>query len=176
MSNTTDPTRDTPIEGQFLILMRHAKSDWGDEALTDHDRPLNSRGRRDAPRMARWLESVGLVPDRILSSTAQRTRETVSLMSQAWTNSPHTMFRESLYLATAETMLQSISQQGRDASRLMVLAHNPGIAHLVSHLSDQFVDMPTAAIAIFQLEKMAWNRIRPDQTMNLVHYMRPKAL
>ena len=60
-----------------LILMRHAKSDWGHAGLADHDRPLNARGTRDAPRMGAWLRGKGHLPDEVLCSTATRTRQTL---------------------------------------------------------------------------------------------------
>ena len=72
--------------------MRHAKSDWSDDSLADHERRLNPRGRHDAPRMADWLAEVDLVPDMILSSTSVRTRETVELMLHQWSAEPTLSF------------------------------------------------------------------------------------
>ena len=176
MTKTIERSEDPNTETRFLILMRHAKSDWGDDTLSDHDRPLNPRGRRDAPRMAQWLSEVDMVPDLILSSASERTRETVSLMSGQWSTARTALFSETLYLATPESIIESINHDGGDASRLLVLAHNPGMAHLVSVLSNQFVDMPTAAIAIFQTQRTDWSDFQSDDSMSLVHYMRPKAL
>ncbi len=173
--NTTNTNDGPPASGRFLILMRHAKSDWSDESLADHDRPLNGRGQRDAPRMANWLADIELLPDVIFSSSSVRTRQTVGLMTAQWTSEPEISFSESLYLSSPETIFQTILGNGGDAQRLMVVAHNPGMAHLVSHLSNQGVEMPTAAIAIFQLGDVVWSEL-DEGTLNLIHYMRPKAL
>jgi len=180
---TTEETAGDPSgDDRFLILMRHAKSDWSDESLSDHDRPLNGRGRRDAPRMAHWLADVDLIPDVILSSSSLRTRETVGLMTEAWSTEPEIFFNESLYLAAPGSILGCAQSDASDARRLMIVAHNPGMAHLVSSLSGQIVEMPTAAIAVFQFASIDWKDLQPPSSMShgtsvkLVHYMRPKAL
>jgi phosphohistidine phosphatase len=176
MTETTYALDDSRPEDRLLILMRHAKSDWGDESLSDHDRQLNRRGRRDAPRMARWLAEADIVPDVILSSSSVRTQETAELMTSEWSVEPTVLFSESLYLATPEAILGTVRSDAGDARRLMVLAHNPGMAHLVSHLSDQIADMPTAAIAVFRLSCKDWSEIQPSTPMSLVELMKPKAL
>lgn len=163
-------------EDRILILMRHAKSDWGDESLSDHDRPLNKRGRRDAPRMARWLEASGLVPDVILSSSSERTRETANLMTAEWSSEPTILLSESLYLATPSEILHTVRSDACEARRLLVLAHNPGMAHLVSQLSGEAVDMPTAAIAVFRIPGTDWGDVRSGTPMSRIELMKPKAL
>jgi phosphohistidine phosphatase len=174
---TSRETSTDPAQTQrLLILMRHAKSDWDDSALADRDRPLNERGRRDAPRMARWLADIGLVPDRVLSSPSRRTRETAELMLAQWDSQPLLCFSEPLYLSSPETILDSVRSDGGDARRLLVLAHNPGMTHLVSGLAHRAVDMPTAAIAVFQLALSDWGELRPSLPHRMIHYMRPKLL
>ncbi len=159
-----------------LILMRHAKSDWGDASISDHDRPLNQRGQRDAPRMARWLSELEMVPDLILCSSAARTGQTVDLMMAEWNTEPVVTHTQSLYLATPETMLQTIVSDGCDAQILMVVAHNPGTSHLVYQLADQSIEMPTAAIAIFEVQIPSWSELRTSSPMQLTQWTRPKAL
>lgn len=158
-----------------LVLMRHAKSDWTDESLSDHDRPLNKRGKRDAPRMANWLASVDCQPDRILCSSSARTRETAALMNQAWTADPDIQYCQSLYLASPESILATIHAEAGDAQCVLVLAHNPGMSHIVSVLSNKFRDMPTAAAAVFQVDT-DWVELASKQGCRLVQFMRPKAL
>ena len=169
-----EPSPTVPLS-RILIAMRHAKSDWSDGSLSDHDRPLNKRGCRDAPRMAHWLDDLSFVPDLILSSTSERTRQTAALMRQEWKRDPVVSYTPSLYLAGPDAITKAIRSDGCDAKRLMVLAHNPGIAHFVSVLAGQQLDMPTAAIAVFQVAAEDWSRFNSDDVA-LVQYMRPKAL
>lgn len=140
-----------------LALMRHAKSDWADEMLSDHDRPLNARGQRDAPRMARWLAEQGFLPEVILASTAVRVQETVAAMLACWSHRPLVMFSQSLYLAPPQTILQHVraeafTAEGQRPRMAMVVAHNPGLEYLASNLLGKATRMPTAAIALLQCE------------------------
>lgn len=162
---------------RFLLLMRHAKSDWSDGSLSDHDRPLNQRGKAAAPAMADWLSSIGFVPGLVLSSTSVRTRQTVNLMTEQWADPPEATYDESLYLASPNIIFRAAREQGGSSQKLMIVAHNPGMSYVVSGLSDQRLDMPTAAIAIFELkEEIQWSEFQQSTPMELVHFMRPKAL
>ncbi len=165
-----------PSDKRTLVLMRHAKSDWGDEALSDHDRPLNPRGRRDAPRMAEWLSEIDLIPDLILSSSSERTRQTVELMTAQWQGQPAVSFCDALYLPTPDTMLKVAASDGCDAEVLMMVSHNPATAYLVSELADRAIEMPTAAIAVFEVMISDWSKLRRSTPANLTQFMRPKAL
>lgn len=167
-----------PISGSArqLILMRHAKSDWADESLSDHDRPLNARGRRDAPRMAQWLADQELLPERMLISSSHRTRETAALMMEAWGFEPDTVFSEELYHASPGDILAAAQIDGVDSNRLMILAHNPGMTSLVSHFARDFMEMPTAAIAVFETDCQSWKELQPGTSTKLREFMRPKGL
>ncbi|MDB4664588.1 histidine phosphatase family protein [bacterium] len=159
-----------------LILMRHAKSDWGDKSLADHDRPLNRRGMEDTPLMAQWIAENDLLPDQILCSSAERTRETVELLLQAWSANPDWSLVESLYLATPHTIVSTIRSVFSGSETLMVVAHNPGITYLASMLAGKGIDMPTAAIAVFQVTNAEWCELDSETPLQLTHFMRPKAL
>ena len=162
--------------GRLLILMRHAKSDWSDSSLSDHDRPLNSRGQRDAPSMANWLAESDWIPDVVLSSSSQRTCDTFRLMAEQWDQEPTVSFSQDLYLAAPEAILDSIRGDGIDANQLMVLAHNPGISYLASLLAEQSIELPTAAVAVFRVDVEQWSDLRQSTPIQLVDFMRPKAL
>lgn len=174
MANGTKGMRAS--EGRRLVLMRHAKSDWGDNSLSDHDRPLNRRGMADAPQMANWLAENELIPDQIICSSAERTRETVELMVQSWPREPSWSSADSLYLAPPDTIMSVIRSGLSDARTLMVVAHNPGMAYLASMLAGKGVDMPTAAIAVFQVTNSEWSDLDSEASFVLTHFMRPKAL
>jgi phosphohistidine phosphatase len=159
-----------------LILMRHAKSDWSDASLSDHARPLNRRGRRSAPLMADWLSDIGSIPDVILSSTSERTKETVQLMLPTWNRDPVVSYSDALYLASPQLILKTIRSDACDATTLMAVAHNPGIAMLVSALAERSIEMPTAAVAVFDVLVDNWHSLRGAPDVRLVEHMRPKAL
>jgi phosphohistidine phosphatase len=167
---------DTSNASRQLILMRHAKSDWADESLSDHDRPLNKRGRRDAPRVGHWLAEEDFLPDRILVSSSERTKETIALMIDAWQVDPETIFDDALYHASLGEILGAIQSNGGDSRRLMVLAHNPGMTSLVSHFAGDFMEMPTAAIGIFETACDSWTALHPGTSTRLLDFMRPKQL
>ncbi|MEQ1828169.1 MAG: histidine phosphatase family protein [Pirellula sp.] len=145
-----------------LLLMRHAKSDWADSRLADKDRPLNDRGRQAAPMMAEWLATNQLLPDRVLCSSAIRTRQTLNLMNECWLRMgtdqllmPQVEFLDDLYLATADRILE-IASTSNDGSCRLVLGHNPGMEQLASSLGDREIDMPTAAIVALESCVPGW--------------------
>lgn len=137
-----------------LALVRHAKSDWDDPDLDDHDRPLNDRGRRDAPRMARQLAESGFRPDVILSSTAVRARTTAEVFAAEF--GVVVEQDADLYGAPARTLLAAAAATG--AASVMVVAHDPGMSVLAAHLSDDDIGhMPTCAVATFTWELDDWS-------------------
>ena len=152
-----------------LILTRHAKSSWDDPLMSDHDRPLNERGRRDAPRMAAFLEDKGLIPDQIVSSTAIRTRETLRAIVTKWTVKPPAKFNSDLYEATTG-MLVSIAEDELVETRcLMIVGHNPSIEFAVRHFTGQTVPMPTCAAAVIEFSDDI-----AAETGKLLNVYRPK--
>lgn len=136
-----------------LVLVRHAKSDWGDPRLDDHDRPLNARGERDAPRMARQLADTGIGLEMILSSTALRARTTAAAFGEALGIEP--VLREELYGAPATMLLRAAVESGADA--VMVVAHDPGMSVLAGALSGRIEHMPTCAVAVFHWDEDDWS-------------------
>ncbi|MDY0910944.1 SixA phosphatase family protein [Microbacterium sp. CFBP9034] len=136
-----------------LALVRHAKSDWGDASLPDHDRPLNDRGRRDAPRMAARLAESGFRPDVILSSTAVRARTTAGFFSKEFGTAID--LQETLYGAPASVLLRAAAESGATAA--MVVAHDPGMSELAEQLSGGGIaHMPTCAVATFAWDADEW--------------------
>lgn len=142
-----------------LILLRHAKSDWYSEANTDHDRPLNDRGRRDAPRVGKWLSQNGYRPEYILCSSAERTRQTLSLLihGSGWEDIPTELSRD-LYHAGESSLTERIATGFSYCDALMVVGHNPGMDLLVMQFCPQIESstngklMTTAACAVIGFE------------------------
>jgi len=157
-----------------LLLLRHAKSSWKDMAQDDHDRPLNGRGKRDAPRMGRLLRHLDQVPDRILCSTAKRTRQTVERVAEESGFDGEIAYVAELYAADPDTLLAVAREQGGEAKRLMLIAHNPGMEMLVEALTDRAEPMPTAALAVIALPIDAWSALGDETDGDLIGVWRPR--
>ncbi|MBW9093377.1 histidine phosphatase family protein [Microbacterium jejuense] len=137
-----------------LALVRHAKSDWGDPGLDDHDRPLNDRGMRDAPVMAARLAASGFRPDVILSSTALRARTTAEAFAAEL--GVAVSLDPALYGAPANSLLAAAAATG--AGSVLVVAHDPGMSVLAGRLSGEGIGhMPTCAVATFAWDQDDWD-------------------
>lgn len=141
-----------------LIVMRHAKSSWKSEARTDHGRPLNERGRRDAPKVARRLVELGWEPERVLSSDSARTRETFERMVERFESKPRAHFRRSLYHAGIEKLRQEVSTLPEELRCVLVLGHNPGWDEAVHWLCGKAVELKTANAALLTLSAKSWKQ------------------
>lgn len=140
-----------------LIVMRHAKSSWSSGAATDHARPLNHRGRRDAPRVAQRLTQLGWVPDLVLSSDSQRTQQTYEAMATGFEREVPVEFHRSIYHGDLEAILHEAPGVPDDVNTLMVLGHNPGWEEVVQRLSDEIVTMKTANAALLEGQGDTWS-------------------
>lgn len=149
---------------KYLMLIRHAKSDWGNADLNDHDRPLNERGLRNAPIVGRFLArtylGAGGTPavlpplEAVVSSSAMRARQTTQLLVEAMELDPACVrVEESVYLAEPKTLLGLIRQFPENVDHVAMVGHNPGMLDTVNRLSEKnkVPDMPTCAVALIQL-------------------------
>ncbi len=159
-----------------LLILRHAKSSWADERLADHDRPLNARGERDAPRMGAFLRAEDLVPDLIVSSSAKRARKTAEAVADACGYEGDVRLSRHLYGAGPSVYLAVARACDDDVQRLMLVGHNPGIEELVELLSASYERMPTAALAHFELAVATWSAFTSIRTARLVNLWLPREL
>ena len=159
-----------------LLALRHAKSSWEERGLRDHDRPLNPRGARDAPRMGRLMVEEDLVPERILSSTAVRALSTAELAAAEFDEGVEIETTRDLYLASPHTYIEVVQEMAGDVDRVMVVGHNPGISALVTLLTGECEEMPTAALAAIELDIETWDDLDSGVGGALVGFWRPKAL
>ena len=160
-----------------LILMRHAKSSWKHSGLSDHDRPLNKRGRRDSPSVANHLSSIGWDPQAVVSSTSQRTRETWALMAPSWPESVEVGFEPDLYLGGVSQIVNTISEMDEAVSTLMLLGHNPGWSDAAGWLGGVSTLMTTANAALLSIEGSSWSAsVSTSGLWDLHEIIRPKNL
>ena len=143
--------------------------------MSDHDRPLNKRGHAAAPRMGRWLQEMGLQPELILSSTANRARTTAELLAETFEDPPKVEQFRNLYHATPEDMIEVLANHGGDAEVLLLVAHNPGIEDFISETTAQVHFCPTAVIAVIDFES-PWVDLLVEAKGSLESLWRPKEL
>ena len=158
---------------KILTLVRHAKSSWGDPSLDDFKRPLNKRGKRDAPFMGEKLKTLDLLPDLILSSPAKRARKTAEKIAQ---NVDYPIdaiiFKPSLYLAPANEFLEIIRSIDNNFHKIYMIGHNPGITDFANTLTDTFIDnIPTAGVFAAKFDVTKWTDI---STGSLLFFEYPK--
>ena len=135
------------MDSRRLVVVRHAKSAWPD-GVPDPERPLNARGRRDAPAAGRWIrDRVGHL-DAVVCSPATRTRQTWRLIAAEVDGPPAPVFDERVYAASVETLLAVVRGFSDDAEVVLLLGHNPGVAKLVTALTGEEPEMKTSAIAV----------------------------
>lgn len=142
--------------------MRHAKSSWDDEALTDHARPLSARGERDAPRMAKRLKKRGERPALYLSSGATRALQTAEIVaSELGAARADVRVDDALYLASPATILAVVAAQSDSCSSLIVFGHNPGMTDLVNELAPALAldNLPTAGIVALDCDIARWRDV-----------------
>ncbi len=159
-----------------VTLLRHAKSSWDTPGHADHDRPLNKRGKRDAPIMGKRLLERGARPSLILSSTAKRARETAKLVA-AEINYPREFIQSeaALYLATPEKILSVIATQDDNFHDLLVIGHNPGMTELAAQLSGRPIgNLPTAGVVCVEFKLNDWSELGSKKG-NLLYFDYPKA-
>jgi len=168
--------------GRELLLMRHAKSAWDSGARSDFDRPLAGRGRRDAPRIARWLAAEELEPEHAVASPAARAAETATLVATELGVDPDEItFDGALYDASVTALLGALADVPESARRVLLVAHNPGLDELVVHLGGEVPPlsatgklMTTAAVARFAMPDR-WDQL-PRGCAELLGLVRPKEL
>jgi phosphohistidine phosphatase len=164
-----------------LIVLRHAKSDWHTDAPTDHERPLNQRGRTDAPTVAQRICELGWTPDYVVSSDSLRTRETFELMSPAFTQAlgrePVVQFLGSLYHAGPSDVEYVLSEVPDEVSPVMAIGHNPGWEAVIDWLTGESIRMTTANAALLSIDANSWPAAMGRAgSWNLVNVIRPKDL
>jgi phosphohistidine phosphatase len=161
-----------------LVLVRHAKSDWSTPGQQDFDRPLNERGKRDAPMMGRRLKDKGLVPDLILASPAKRAAATARLIAdEVGYSRDRIQWVDSLYHCPAYMFEDVILGAGipGEVNTVFIFAHNPGITHFANETTEawQTDNIPTCGVVALTFKAAGWNDY-PSAKHNLLFFDYPK--
>ncbi|MGE5153657.1 MAG: SixA phosphatase family protein [Bdellovibrio bacteriovorus] len=165
-----------------LLILRHAKSDWSSGAQADFDRPLSRRGKHDAPRVGPWLYREGLVPDHVVSSPAERARQTTLKVCKGLDiGKKRIVWEPDLYEASVSDLLAALARCPSDAATVLLVGHNPGLEELVQHLVGDDLEMPadgkllpTAALARLEMPE-DWGHLDRG-CAQLISVCRPKGL
>jgi phosphohistidine phosphatase len=152
---------------RILYLLRHAKSDRGKPELSDIERPLAPRGRRDAPAMADYMREHDYRPDLILCSPATRTRQTLALLQPVLGPGIHVEYERKLYLGSPDVMLRRLRDVDEAIAGVLLIGHNPGLErlaaalaprgdrHALARMREKF---PTCALAVIHLHIDRWEQ------------------
>ncbi len=165
-----------------LLILRHAKSAWDTDAPTDFERPLAKRGRKAAPRVGRFLLGKGLIPDHLVSSPAERARQTVTLVCEQMHIDPGQVNWDArIYGGGPQSLIAVLTESPVGAKRVLIAGHNPGLEMLLLHLCDHRVAipddgklLPTAAVAHLQIES-EWKNLEGGAA-NLLSITRARSL
>jgi phosphohistidine phosphatase len=159
-----------------LLILRHAKSSWADSSLDDWQRPLNDRGRRDAPRVGELIRDQSLVPDLIITSDAVRARTTAEVVARSAGYTRELMVEPSLYHAAPADMIAVLNHMPDDARRVMIVGHNPGLENLVGQLTGEHHGLPTAALVHLEVPIDRWSELDLTGSATVVDAWQPKDL
>ena len=159
-----------------ILLLRHGKSDWAADHGDDHSRPLADRGQKGARKIGRFLTTARAVPDRAITSSATRARETLATAAEAGGWSGPARVTDALYESTPEDVLREIQSEPDEAQTLIVVGHEPTWSGLVSNLiGGGAVQMKTASVACVEVEVERWADVQFGRG-SLAYLMTPRAL
>lgn len=144
--------------------------------MADHERPLNKRGKHDAPRMGKLLAREELTPDLIITSSAERALATAEMAALHSGCEQELVVTRDLYHADPEGYLAVLREKGDPHNRVLVVGHNPGIEALLEDLTGSYQRMPTAALAQVELPIDSWADFTDEVEGELVEIWRPKEI
>lgn len=156
-----------------LYILRHAKSSWDNPILADFERPLNERGIKTADFVGKLISKNDFLPDLILSSPATRARETANIIKKTADLQADIKFEENIYEASPQMLLKIISEIQENFQTVMLVGHNPGLEGLIKILTSETQSMPTAGLAIVEVNAEKWKEIKPESGI-LQNLVRPK--
>ena len=158
---------------KILFLLRHAKSSWDNASLADFDRPLNERGNNTAPFMGEVMTRREYTPSIVISSPANRAASTAKLVKESAGFNSDIRYDDRVYEASPNSLRQVASEIDDVLESAMLVGHNPGMEGFIRYLTGEIEAMPTAALAVIELNIDSWSEINAD-TGKLAELIRPK--
>jgi phosphohistidine phosphatase len=158
-----------------LLLLRHAKSVSAEPGQSDFDRTLDARGVADAKLMGSYLQKQSIQPDLVITSPAERARQTTGLVLDAAKIMLAPRYDERIYEASSSRLLRVVSEIDGDAKQVLMVGHNPGFEELLFHLTGEVLPMPTAALAQLRLDVWKWDEAR-DRCGQVEWFVKPEGL
>jgi phosphohistidine phosphatase len=162
---------------KHLYLIRHAKSSWDNQTLSDFDRPLNDRGNATAPLMADLLKSQGIKPDLLITSPANRAISTCKFFADAFAY-PHELIQQesTIYEAVPDDLYKIIHAIDNRYKTVMLFGHNPTISYFLDqYINDYLPEVPTCGVSIFKLNVENWKDFNPTN-VKFVSLLEPKKM
>ncbi|GAB4294629.1 MAG: phosphohistidine phosphatase SixA [Ignavibacteriaceae bacterium] len=158
-----------------LYLIRHAKSSWKDMSLEDFDRPLNKRGKKDAPLMGKILREYNITPDLVISSPAKRAIITAKIISEEIGYEKEKIREvDDIYEASSSELLNIVKSLPDDSDTIMIFGHNPGLTLLSNYISNREIDnIPTCGVVCIIFGINSWGEI-DHQTGRMEFFIYPK--
>jgi phosphohistidine phosphatase len=158
-----------------IYLLRHAKSSWKDESLSDIERPLNGRGKKAADTMGAFLKREKILVDLVLSSSAVRARQTIDRVLVSANIVTDVRFDERIYEAGVQRLVEVVRQIENGKKNVVLVGHNPGFEELLEWLTGTIERMQTGALAKIGLKTSSWNSVS-EKSGTLEWIVRPKQL
>ena len=159
-----------------LLLIRHAKSNWDDPGLSDFERPLNERGKKDAPKMADRLHERGIKIDAFISSPAKRAKKTAEQFAKRYKKEENEIIlKTELYMAGENNFYEAIEKLDDDYDCIAIFSHNPGLTEFANSLTEANTDnIPTSGIFAVSIDTKKWSKLR-EARKNFLFFDYPKA-
>ncbi len=159
-----------------LLMVRHAKSDWGDLRLKDFDRPLNKRGKENAPDMGNRLKNRHYYVDVIVSSSSKRTKQTSKRIAAAiGYDKKNIVWSDDLYHANKDRIKETIYTLDKEYESVMIVCHNTGITDFVNSLAGYVTDnLPTCGMVAFEVDCKKWKKF-DEADKKLVFFDYPRS-
>lgn len=162
--------------GRKLIIVRHAKSDWDAPSSRDFDRPLNKRGKLNAPEMASRLKELGMIPNQIVSSPALRALTTAKYFASIFQMDVSLIQTNmQIYEASARDLLKVVNDLDDQYEQIALFGHNPGLTDFANYLGDLAIyNLPTCAVVILEFPFEKWAMVSGG-TAKVLHFDYPKS-